>query len=240
MRELETRVLPHLQPQMPTSWWPNANQFSFAPLTFESLDRERPLHQPWLLVLAVVWCIAAACMRGARWRDLFAWRGWRIALRSTGSLFGSLLLAHGACAAFHTVTEGGDGFASVLASEGKESFAFSFGSGDELASKLRIALVERGYSINAGGEWSIHGMGEGVSSAKLRFLFADPASPFDRWRMSWRGPVRNRPHAVFVLAPTVDQRWTMLGCDLGSVHPQSREHREWSEWFANLTAALTS
>lgn len=90
----------------------------------------------------------------------------------------------------------------------------------------------------ATGTWSIQNAGTPTAGEELQILVADPASPLDRWHMSWLGPRRERPHAVFVLRGSSIQGTAALNCDLGDASPPSMEQREASEWMARTISLM--
>jgi hypothetical protein len=68
----------------------------------------------------------------------------------------------------------------------------------------------------------------------MQILYADPASPLDRWHLGWSGPERIRPHAVFVVRGPRDDGPCSAECDLGDVRLDAPERRAWSEWYSTL------
>jgi hypothetical protein len=227
--------LPALATRITLTWPVDPSQLEFTRRVFDPLDRENLYHQPWLLLLAVGLCIATVATYGSRWSDLVHWRGWRIPVRATGSLFGSLLLVHGACALIQFAANDGEPLLDVLPKELRVQPCKSSEPGNaDLIHRLRIALVERGYSTTATAVWSFHERGREAPSGDLAIAFADPASPLDRWRLTWSGPRRTQPHAVFLVGNLLFSGGCRMACDLGDVRQDSQEQRLWTEWYRSL------
>jgi hypothetical protein len=115
------------------------------------------------------------------------------------------------------------------------SQAFSRGI-DDFSQRLRIALVGQQYDIGATAVWNYR-VGTSPVVYQMQVDFADPESPFDRWHMSWHGPRRTLPHAVFVLLGAAGSETLFLHCDLGDVRPGSAAQRAWSAWLSKTYAA---
>jgi hypothetical protein len=80
--------------------------------------------------------------------------------------------------------------------------------------------------------WRLEDRGAAVPPQQMQILFADPESPFDRWYLTWSGPKRVLPHAVFLVRGPREEGTCSLDCDLGDV-PQSAL-QSWAEWFPTL------
>jgi tRNA A-37 threonylcarbamoyl transferase component Bud32 len=223
----ETKLLPEVQslgvPLAPQS-------IEFVLERFDPLDREAIFHQPWLLFLALVSCLSAGVVFGSRPADLLAWRGWRIPVSTMGSLLGSLLVVHGACAVVRVARHDGAPLVHVLAES--DSRSMHDGGIDEVSQRVRLALVQRGHSISATGTWALRERDSGSPAGKLELLFADPASVFERWRMTWAGPRRTEPHAVIAVRGADGP--CMIDGDLGDVRQGSTEQHAWREWYSRL------
>jgi tRNA A-37 threonylcarbamoyl transferase component Bud32 len=229
---LETRLLPwlgaHVTVYFPVSW----KELEFTPRLFDPLNREELFHQPWLLFLAVALFLSTCLVFSSRWKDLFSWRGWMIPLRTTGLLLGSLLFVHLACGAIRFAQQDGSPLVNPRLKEtGQLARSIPREDPDEMSNRLRIALVERGYVTTATGVWSFREPKEGGLSGEIRISFADPASAFDRWHLTWSGPMRAEPHAVFVLVCFNDREHCWFACDIGEMKHDSATEKQWSEWF---------
>ena len=227
MQALESRLLPELESRLSLTW---PAHLEFSRQSLAALDSETLYRQPWLLLVALAACLAAAAVLGSRWGALASWRGWRMPVRAAGSLLGPLLLLHGACAVIAGV-RGHDGpWVPVLASSAASG-------GPQVGDDLYVALLSRDYRVTAEGTWSYAAPDAPDTAQLLRVDFADPASLRDRWRLSWSGPRRVQPHAVLVVrGPGVDGS-VEVRCDLGDAPRDSSERREWSDWAARLLAA---
>jgi serine/threonine protein kinase len=232
MHALQSRLLPLLESRM-SSAMPDLGKIEFVPEQFWALDHERLWNQSWLAIFAPLSCAAAAFALTARRAQLAHWRGWIPTVRSTASLFGALLVVHAACAVVAALRIEGGPLEPVLGGGSHAAPAAEHGT-EDLARRVRLALVERKYVITATGAWSLHEGDSALPPQQLQILFADHESPFDRWHLSWSGPERILPHAVFVLRGPRDDSPCSLACYLGDVLRDAPERREWSEWFSTL------
>jgi tRNA A-37 threonylcarbamoyl transferase component Bud32 len=198
------------------------------------LDHERLFHQPWLLALALLLCVATVAVYGSRRSDLASWSGWRIPIRTTGPFVGSLVLVHATCCLIQFARDDLAPFTRVVSvAAGQRKHPAATKSLEEAERNLRIALVSRGYTTTASGAWSYREKGGDKPESEVWLSFADPSSVFDRWRMTWSGPQRSRPHAVFVLSQDEGSLPTLDG-DLGDARQGASEQSEWADWLARL------
>ena len=234
MGALESQLLPELESRLSLAWPVDRSRLEFSRQFSSALDHERLYDQPWLLLLALAVCLAAAAVLGSRRSELRSWRGWRVPVRATASLFGSLLLLHAACAVVAGV-RGEDGPRTrVLEPAADAGAPAGWHDIGELAEGLRIALLSRDYRITAEGSWLYTAPDVPDAARQLRICFADPQSLRARWHLSWSGPRRVQPHAVFVLRGPGADGTAELRCDLGDAPRESAERREWSGWAAPL------
>jgi tRNA A-37 threonylcarbamoyl transferase component Bud32 len=229
MQALESRLLPELESRLSLTWPVDRSRLEFSRLSFGALDSETLYRQPWLLLLALASCLAAAAVLGSRWRELASWRGWRVPVRATGSLFGPLLVLHAACAVIAGV-RGQDGPWVPVLERGAAS------GGPQVGEDLYLALLSRDYRVTAEGTWSYAAPDAPDSARLLKIDFADPESVRARWHLSWSGPRRVQPHAVLVLRGPGPDGAVEVRCDLGDAPRDSPERREWSDWAARLLA----
>jgi len=158
---------------------------------------------------------------------------WRTAVLATVTLLGSLAFLEGACAALAATRIEGGPLTSVLDQPRVFGAPQLASKGiDDFSQRLRIALIQQHYDIGATGVWNFEEPGTPPVAKQMQIVFADPESPFDRWRMSWYGPQRRLPHAVFVIRGAPDNAYVRLECDLGDVRPGAPERRDWSEWLS--------
>jgi serine/threonine protein kinase len=231
LRALESELLPELESRRSLAWPVAREHLEFAQEFSAASDSERLYHQPWLLALSLAACLAAIAALGSRRVDLSTWRGWHVPARAAGSLFGSLLLVHAACILFGSLR--GDAGTRIKVLEPGAALGDREGT-RELARRLRIALIEREYRVTAEAAWSYREIGAPDPDRELQIYFADPVSPLARWRLSWTGPRRVRPHAVFIMRGPRAGGDATLECDLGDAPADSLERRIWSEWFMDL------
>jgi tRNA A-37 threonylcarbamoyl transferase component Bud32 len=239
MRALQVRLLPLLQLRMPIGSLLDPARHDFRLDGLWLIDRERLWHQAWLLIVGQLSCAAAALAFSPQRRPLGAWRTWRPSLHVAAAMFGALLVVHGVCAVVAMLhVEGGPLVAVPERDKASLTWPTAEHGTEDIARQLRIALIERGYEIVATGDWSVTERGSSAPARELQVSFAEPASPFERWRMTWHGPQRVQPHAVFVLQGPPHDGITELACDLGDVQPGSPEQRDWTEWFSQLSQEL--
>jgi tRNA A-37 threonylcarbamoyl transferase component Bud32 len=234
MQALETQLLPEIESRLSLSWPVDRSRLEFSRQVSSASDYERLYHQPWLLLLALAVCLAAAAVLVSRRSELRSWRGWRVPVSATASLFGSLLLLHSACVVVAGV-RGEDGpLVHVL--EPGDAVGAPQGRHDvgEFADDLRIALLSRDYRITAEGSWQYTASDAPGEARLLAIDFAEPELVRARWHLSWSGPRRVQPLAIFVLRGPGADGTVELRCDLGDAPLDSPERREWSDWAAPL------
>jgi hypothetical protein len=240
MRDLTVRLLPMLQTRMQLAWPADLQKIQFTLASLWSLDRTRWMSQPWLLAAAPPLCAAAALALTAPRGKIAGWASWLPAVRAVGILFGSLLLVSAVCAFNSMIKVPGGPLVAVSDPHGSSGSATSSRSPDEIENPLRQALVGEEYDVTATGTWWVSLPGVNAGQTSMRVWLADPSSMFGRWTMTWRGPKRNMPHAVFVLrgSKTDAKAMTQIACDLGDAFPDSPERKRWSAWSEHILAAL--
>jgi hypothetical protein len=70
---------------------------------------------------------------------------------------------------------------------------------EPLAGRLYAAILEEDWRVTAEHDARIVDRLTGAELAEVSTLIAAPPSPFDRWHLSWRGPIRQEPQVVFTL-----------------------------------------
>ncbi len=240
MHRLETELLPMLQSRLHLEWPVPTKDIAFRPGWILRIDQERIWSSGFLVLLAPLLIAAAACALSLKRTQPSSGFHWRTTVFSTASMLGSLLLLEGSCALLGAVrNEHGPLVPALergLVPDSTTEFAYGI---EDLAQRLRIALIRQDYVVTANGVWSFREPGAPTAETKqLQILFADPSSPFARWHISWTGPKRIQPHAVFVLRGRPDAGAATLECDLGDVRPESAERREWPDWLEKTLATI--
>jgi tRNA A-37 threonylcarbamoyl transferase component Bud32 len=240
MRDLTTRLLPILQTRMQLAWPAELQNVQFTLTNLWSLDRTRWMSQPWLVAVAGPLCAAAGLALTAPRARLARWSGWLPSLRAIGVLFGSLFLVVAVCAINSMIKVQGGPLVPVLDPRGVGASTTSPRSSSEIEDALRKALVADGYDVTATGIWWVSLPGVNAEEQWMHVWFADSSSVFDRWRMTWRGPKRTMPHAVFVLrgSKTNPKAPAQIACDLGDLLPDSPERKTWTAWSGQILAGL--
>jgi len=208
------------------------------------LDAEDAWRSPFLVLLAPILLFGAAWAvsdplngkRPARW--------WVAPTLATVVPIGALVLLELGCAVVSAATVETGPLAPLVESPGRSLAGEK--RVEERSRDLRIALLRQDYRVTAQGSWSFGDRRPPSTSGDLQVLFAEPSSPLDRWRMTWRGPKRKEPHAVFVLLGRVDEDGrtvsSVLGCDLGDApigSPDGSDDRvRATEWLGRTLASL--
>jgi tRNA A-37 threonylcarbamoyl transferase component Bud32 len=202
------------------------------------LDYEQLWNSPELALLAPVLLLAAGLALSAKRVRPGTRRPWGAAVQSTVMLLGPLILLEGFCAVLAATEVEGGPLVPVLEQPGRfEAPPVFTRSIEDFSQRLRIALVEQHYDIGATGVWNYGVPGNSPVAYQMQVVFADPESPFDRWHMSWHGPRRALPHAVFVVRGAPGKEDVFLDSDLGDVRPGSAAQLAWSAWLAKTYAA---
>ena len=109
-----------------------------------------------------------------------------------------------------------------------------------VAGRLYAAILEEDWRVTAQHDARIVDRLTGTELAEVRTLVAAPPSPFNRWRMSWRGPIRQDPQVVFtVLSRRTESGLaeTRIRADGGLAEPKSAD--TWSRKLAAMLMRLT-
>ncbi len=179
------------------------------------------LHPLPLALLALALFGAAAWAAAAR-RDLAG---------SLGLWFGSLGLVHGLTLAL-------DGGGQLLTPVADARAAT--GTVEARADALRLALLERGYSVHAEHHGRLVERSSRAELAQLVVLQAAPAAPFERWRLTWKGPRRLEPELVFHLVSDPSGQRAAVSVDAGAVARGGPEQQQWRDRIEELLAASAS
>jgi hypothetical protein len=225
MEALETKLLPEFQSRMHME----LPHTTFRAGVLSSLDGERIWTPGALLVLAPLLLAGVALALGVR---PSSHRQFPPNVALTAPLLGSLVLIQGFCAILAASRAPGEQFVPVLDARLATVASVSARGAEEFETRLRVALVRQDFSTTASGSWTFDGPSGDSGPKELRVLFAEPNSVFDRWHVSWLGPRRMKPHAVFALYAPLNNGATFLGCDLGDVREGGTERRDWSDWLA--------
>jgi len=73
-----------------------------------------------------------------------------------------------------------------------------------LAGRIYASILREDWRVTAEHDARIVDRLTGDELAEVRTFVAAPGSPFDRWRMSWRGPQRVEPQVIFTLLSRPD------------------------------------
>ncbi len=243
MHALKTQLLPKLEERTHV---PLAATIAAAGDTVREegvfvLDAEDAWRSPFLVLLAPILLFGAAWAvsdplngkRPAGW--------WKTPTLATVVPIGALALLELGCTFVSAATVETGPLAPLIDHSVTELVNGSKRS-ERWSSDLRIALLRQDYRVTAEGFWSFGDRRPPSTSGELRVLFAEPSSTLERWRMSWRGPKRTGPHAVFVLLGRVDEAGrtvsTTLGCDLGDAPVESEDRVRAAEWLGRTLASL--
>jgi tRNA A-37 threonylcarbamoyl transferase component Bud32 len=242
MRALKTQLLPRLEERTRV---PLAATIAAAGDTVREegvfvLDAEDAWRSPFLVLLAPILLFGAAWAASDPLNGKRPARWWTMPTLATVAPIGALAVLELGSALFTAArVETGplvplvDGQVTALAGEKRV---------EERSRDLRIALLRQDYRVTAQGSWSFGDRRPPSTSGDLQVLFAEPSSPLDRWRMTWRGPKRKDPHAVFVLLGRVDEEGravsTVLGFDLGDAPVGSQDRVRAAEWLGRTLASL--
>jgi predicted Ser/Thr protein kinase len=226
MREAPTRLFPILDQRMRLGIEEGqrvlgdlrGKAISLKPEGVWEIDLERLWRSPALLVLAALSIGGAAFTLSAGRAGLTG--------QVTGTLLGSLLVVELLCGLLSATRAEAGPLAPV-----SMKLPHTEGGTAGVSGRLRIALVERGYAVTSNAIWS-------DGPARMEVVFADPASPLDRWRISWFGPERVLPHAVFVLAGPADSGQVGVACDLGDIRLNDPARTRWEDWGGTLLGKL--
>ncbi|MEQ1893321.1 MAG: protein kinase, partial [Planctomycetota bacterium] len=146
------------------------------------------LRRPGLLAVATLALLAAA-----------AWYWARPERKHTAPLLASslfLFLGPLPCVLFLNLAVQGFRTSGASVYAGREVLADEL---EPVAGRLYAACLEEDWRVTAQHDARIVDRLTGIELAEVRTLIAAPPSPFDRWRMTWRGPIRQEPQVVFTL-----------------------------------------
>jgi hypothetical protein len=241
MRDLPSRLLPILSSRMHLELPANVERIQFTLENFWSLDRMRWMSHREFAPVGVLLCAAAAFVLTMRRERLKSWMGWSPTVRAIGALFGALLLLAGVCALNSAIKIQSGPLVAVSEPSSASANTTSARTPAEIDHALHQEVVGNGYDFTATGTWSVHKLREAVDEQEWMWVwFADRGSIFERWRVTWRGPKRISPHAVFVLRGSKSNAESLarVSCDLGDVPPDSPEKEQWAAWSEKVLSAL--
>ena len=110
---------------------------------------------------------------------------------------------------------------------------------EPLAGRLYAAVLQEDWRVTAQHDARIVDRLTGTTLAEVRTLVSSQPSPFDRWRMSWRGPIRQEPQVVFTLLSRREadgSQVTLVRANGGLAEPEAGE--DWSREIATLLRRL--
>ncbi len=240
MFDLPNRLLPVLESRGTLTWTGvDRSRVTFQQMGFDALDREGLLHQPWLLFIAAALFLATAIVYGSRWSDLARWRGWRMPIRATVALFGSLVAIHLVCALVYASHVEPEPLTPIVRDAPLELAAPNTGSND-VVDHLRTKFLLAGYQVNTLGTWTYVERGSSTPPRSIRIGFADPSDVSDRWRLSWQGPERRAPHVVFVVRGAALEGASNVQFDLGDAAASTIETANWIEKHRAFVSSLAT
>ena len=177
------------------------------------LDHEDLWTSDILIVLAPILLAGAAF--ALTWR-----RGhWKPAFSAIGILLGPLLLLETSTLVLGSAEIRSGRLEPIV--DRSSPLRFETSGTEDLSRRLRIALVEREFAVTGEGKWTLADPQDPSKEHELQVLTAEPASPFDRWRISWGGPVRVKPRAVFRILGPREGGPALLTSDLGDAPAES-------------------
>jgi len=185
---------------------------------------------PWLRHPGLLFTLALVLLANAAW----AWA--RPELKQALPLMASalyLFLGPLACVLFLNFAFQGFKTSGTSVHAGREYLSEEL---EPVAGRLRAACIEEGWHVSSRHEARIVDRLTGDELAEVHTFVAAPSSPFERWRMSWRGPLRVEPQVVFTLLSRPDTR--------GAPHTRAfangglAEHGSAEEWSAEIAALL--
>jgi predicted Ser/Thr protein kinase len=116
------------------------------------------------------------------------------------------------------------------------SIAEVAGEVSTVADRLYLAMVEIGSAVDTRHVWTVGAPGAAHPTFGMQLLSGQPESPFDRWKVTWRGPRRTFPHFVLTLAgPTSGDR-TVVRIDAGRAHLDGEDAARWQRLGKDLLA----
>ena len=105
-----------------------------------------------------------------------------------------------------------------------------------VSDRFYLAMLEAGATVETRHLWSIHPSGATHPTFGAQLLAGQPRSPFDRFRLTWLGPVRTFPHLVLVLAgPTSGDR-TLVELNAGRARMDEEHAARWERLVKDLLA----
>ena len=105
-----------------------------------------------------------------------------------------------------------------------------------VADKLYLALLEIGATVETRYFWSAGTPGATHPSHEMQLLAGQPESPFDRWKITWRGPKRASPYWVLTLAGNAAGDRTTVRIDGGQTRSGTDDAARWQRLATQLLA----
>jgi hypothetical protein len=180
---------------------------------------------PLLLGSAGLVLLAGAALAAARARQRPA-REWRLAVMA------SLAILAAPLAAWHflgLVVRGGE-----QRLEAVQASRECGGEAETLAAALYAGLLERGLEVHAQHRARIVDRRSGEGLADVHALAAGPASVFERWRVTWRGPLRLEPHVNFTVVSDARGERAALRADGGLGARERLAESDWAQGLGEL------
>jgi predicted Ser/Thr protein kinase len=197
-------------------------------LSVDALDAPHWLRQEWYVALAVgLWCASALTLLMTRKNA----RRWGIVRDQVLFAAGATLVAALAIARFEPSMP-----APLALAWDQESRADL----ETTTAAVRLALLERGYQVEARSDWDVVDRATGARVGRAVVLDAQDPSPFDRWRVDLLdGPYRASPHFDVSIVSLDGGEGTRARWDLGYVRSdQARRFEADRTWMAELGERL--
>jgi predicted Ser/Thr protein kinase len=170
------------------------------------------------LLAAAAWCWARPARKDAA----------RLLTASLGLFLGPLIAVESLTATLQGFRQSVTGLHAGPLESGQEL--------EFLTGRLYDACLEENWRVSAQHDARIVDRLSGATLAEVRTLVAAPLSPFERWRLAWRGPERQAPQVVIIVLSTElggNNHRTLVYARAGLGEPEFVER-----WNAKLAALL--
>ncbi len=199
-------------------------------------ERSDVMDWPEIYRARFTWVAAALCLG----LGMLAFAGAAGALQPLGRLAVPLLSVCAPALLALVAVNGGIAiprwFASPVELVPLVSIAEVAGEVSAVSDRLYLAMVETGSAVDTRHVWSIGAPGAAHPIFGMQLLSGQPESPFDRWKITWRGPRRTFPHFVLTLAgPTSGDR-TVVRIDAGRAHLNGEDAARWQRLGKSMLA----
>jgi tRNA A-37 threonylcarbamoyl transferase component Bud32 len=101
---------------------------------------------------------------------------------------------------------------------------------------LYLSLLEAGAAVETRHLYSAGPQDSASPAFGAQLLAAQPGSPFDRWKITWKGPTRMFPYIVVMLAGSVPGTTTAVRIDAGRGSQDGDVARRWPFLVKDLLA----